>query len=323
MKEEKFIKENIKTWTYLENTLKTLKSKGFKRISGDDLNNFISAYNTSCGHLSYSRTYYGNSKTTEYLNRLVASAHGYIYAVESSHIKKMLKFFFNGFPLLIKKYMGYFAASTALFLFGMLVSFVFIMILPDNAPAFIPQDLIEGINNFDSTSRAWDNAITSGFIMTNNIKVSLIAFVLGITLGIGTCYVLIVNGFMLGGAAALAYQKGISSEFWAMILPHGVFELFAIFVGGAAGLLIAKSIISPGIYSRKDSLIKYGKTAIYFVCCTIPILVVAGTIEGYFTPSSASVSAKLIFSLAMLLILVFYLLFPVFWSNRSKFKSAS
>lgn len=323
MKEDKFIKENINTWSYLENTLKILKSKGFKKISGDGLNNFISAYNTTCGHLSYSRTYYGNSKTTEYLNRLVASAHGYIYTAKSSNVKKMVKYFFYDFPLLLKKNMGYFAASTALFLLGMLISFIFTMISPDNAPAFIPQGLIDGINNMDGTGRTWDNAFTSSFIMTNNIKVGFIAFALGITLGIGTGYVLVTNGFMLGGAAALAFNKGVSPEFWALILPHGVFELFAIFIGGAAGLLIAKAILSPGIYSRKDSLIKYGKTAIYFVCCTIPILIVAGIIEGYFTPSSVSVSAKLIFSLVMLFILMFYLLFPVLWSMRRKSKSAS
>lgn len=322
MKEDKFIKENIDTWKFLESTIAKLKSRGFKKFEKDELNNFMYSYNLACGHLSYSRTYFGNTKTTDYLNRLVASAHSYIYATKTSNAKKMLKFFFMDFPLLIKQNIGYFIASTALFLGGILLSFIFTLISPDNASAFMPQGLIDGINNFSSSGRTWDSAVQSSSILTNNIQVGFIAFALGVTLGIGTCYVLIFNGFMLGGAAALALNNGISVQFWALILPHGVLELFSIFVCGASGLLIAKAIIKPGIYSRKDSMIKYGKTAIYFVCCTIPIFIIAGIIEGFFTPSGVSDAGKLVFALLTLILLVFYMVFPVFL-KRKKSKSAS
>lgn len=312
MKEDKFIKENMNTWKYLEETAAKLKFSGFKKLRKDELNNFISAYNITCGHLSYSRTYFGNTKTTEYLNKLVSMAHGYIYATNTSNFKKMVKFFFVDFPLLIKNNLGYFIASTSLFLAGMVIAFAYIMISSDNAPAFVPQGLIDGINNFAGSGREWDNAITSSTILTNNIKVGIIAFVFGITLGIGTCYVLVFNGFMLGGAAALAYQKHISVEFWSMILPHGVLELFAIFICGAAGLMIAKSIINPGIYSRKDTIIRYGKKAIYSLCCTIPIFTVAGIIEGYITPSALPEVIKLIFAMFTLILLMIYIAIPVF-----------
>jgi uncharacterized membrane protein SpoIIM required for sporulation len=318
MKEDKFIRENIETWKFLESTVAKLKSKGFKKFGKDELNNFMYSYNLVCGHLSYSRTYFGNTKTTDYLNRLVASAHSYIYATRTSNAKKMLKFFFMDFPLLIKQNIGYLIASTSLFLGAVLLSFIFTAVSPDNASAFMPQELIDGINNFSDTGRKWDSAIQSSSIMTNNIQVGFLAFALGVTLGVGTCYILILNGFILGGAAALALNKGISVQFWALILPHGVFELFAIFVCGASGLLIGKSIVNPGKFSRKDSMVRYGKTAIYLICCTIPIFTIAGIIEGFFTPSGVSHAGKLMFSLFTLLLLVFYMVFPVLIKRKKQ-----
>jgi uncharacterized membrane protein SpoIIM required for sporulation len=318
MKEDKFIRENIETWKFLESTVAKLKSKGFKKFGKDELNNFMYSYNLVCGHLSYSRTYFGNTKTTDYLNRLVASAHSYIYATRTSNAKKMLKFFFMDFPLLIKQNIGYLIASTSLFLGAVLLSFIFTAVSPDNASAFMPQELIDGINNFSDTGRKWDSAIQSSSIMTNNIQVGFLAFALGVTLGVGTCYIMILNGFILGGAAALALNKGISVQFWALILPHGVFELFAIFVCGASGLLIGKSIVNPGKFSRKDSMVRYGKTAIYLICCTIPIFTIAGIIEGFFTPSGVSHAGKLMFSLFTLLLLVFYMVFPVLIKRKKQ-----
>lgn len=319
MKEDKFIKENSIVWADLESILKKLKSKGIQKFAPRELDNFTNLYNRTCGHLSYCRTYYGNSNTTVYLNRLVASAHSYIYTTQSSNLKDLAKFLLIKFPLLLRQNVKYFILSLSIFFIGFLLSFVFTLISIDNASAFIPQSMVDSVNAQASNDspRDWDNAIESTFILTNNIRVGFIAFALGITLGIGTLYILFYNGFPLGTLAALFYLKSNNLYFWSHILPHGVLELFAIFVCGAAGLIIGNALINPGVYSRKDALIMKVKLAIKLVCGTIPLFVIAGIIEGFVTPAaSIPEPVKLLVASLTLVLLLFYMIFP-----NIKFKS--
>ncbi len=312
MKEDKFIKDNAEIWKELEHTLKKLRAKGLKRFDRNELDMFITNYNRTCGHLSYCRTYFGNTATADYLNRLVASAHSYIYTTKSSTLKNLYKFFFMEFPRLLRSNSKFFALSTAFFCLGIALSFIYTLISPENAAAFLPKAILDNIDFGNNSSANWNGPIESSFILTNNIRVGFYAFALGITLGIGTSVVLVYNGFILGTLASLAMSKGFSLWFWSLILPHGVLELFAIFVCGAAGLSIGYAFINPGLYSRRDSLILKGKTAIKLVCGTIPIFTVAGFIEGFITPSALPQLAKLGFALFTLLLLLFWLLFPVF-----------
>ena len=313
MKEDKFINQNSEVWKNLESTLTKLKSKSIYSFSKDELDNFFNTYNLTCGHLSYARTNYGNTNTTNYLNKLVASAHSYIYTTKNFSLKRMLIFLVSGFPQLIKKNLKPILISTSIFLLGVLISFIFTLISTDNAGAFISQEMADsvlgrGANEYDSTR---NGAVLSSFIFTNNIKVGILAFAFGITLAIGTVITLYLNGYMLGALAALYVHKGGSLFFWSLILPQGILELFAIFVCGGAGLIIGYAIINPGKYSRKDSFIIRGKEAIKLVLGTIPIFVIAGLIEGYFTPSAYFTEvAKLIFAFITLLLLLIYIIVP-------------
>ncbi|WP_010249902.1 stage II sporulation protein M [Acetivibrio cellulolyticus] len=313
MKEDKFIIQNSEIWKNLELTLTKLKSKSIYSFSKDELDSFFSTYNLTCGHLSYARTNYGNTNTTNYLNKLVASAHSYIYTTKTFSLKKIFMFLLSGFPRLIKKNMKPILLATSLFVLGVAVSFIFTLISTDNAGAFISQEMADSVLNRDVNeyNSARNGAILSPFIFTNNIKVGILAFAFGITLAIGTVWLVYTNGYMLGALAALYFHKGGSLLFWSLILPHGILELFAIFICGGAGLILGYSIINPGKYSRKDSFIIKGKEAIQLVLGTIPIFIIAGLIEGNFTPSALfSEIAKLIFAFITLLLLSIYLIVP-------------
>jgi len=320
MKEDKFISQNIEIWKDFESTLEKLNSKSLYKFSKDELDSFFYSYNLVSSHLSYARTNYGNSNTTNYLNRLVASAHSYIYTSKSFSLKKALVFLVSGFPKLVKKNWKPILLSSLIFLLAMAISFIFTLISTDNAGAFIPQEMVESVlkRNVNEYVADRNGAVLSPFIFTNNIKVGILAFALGITITVGTVYVVYINGYPLGALAALYFHKGGSLLFWSLILPHGILELFAIFVCGGAGIIIGYSIINPGKYSRKDSFIIKGKEAIKLLLGTIPIFIIAGIIEGFFTPSSLfSEVAKLIFASITLLLLVVYLVVP----NITKFNN--
>jgi len=319
MKEDKFIEQNSKVWKDLEAMLLKLKSKSIYKFDKNSLNEFMNMYNTACSHLSYSRTYYGNSATTSYLNRLVASAHSYIYTTKKSTVKNLIRFFSIEFPLIIRANLRFFVFSSGLLLIATIVSFVFTMISTDNAVAFIPEEYIYGILEGDvNAPRAIsDPAVISNFIFTNNIKVGISAFALGVSFGLGTCYVLIKNGFMIGSLAALYNIKNANFLFWSLILPHGILELFAIFVCGAAGIKMGYSLINPGQYSRKDSFILRSKTALKMVLGTIPIFITAGFIEGYFTPLAIPEIIKYVFALLTLVLLILYIAIPNMKYNQN------
>ncbi len=308
MKEDQFILENSDYWARLENILHKLKSKGVNKFDKNELEDFLFLYNRACGHLSYSRTYFGDSGTTEYLNRLVASAHSYIYTSKSYNIRKLLMFFYKDFPMIFKRNVSYFWVSFSVFMLGFILSFLLTLQNRDNAAVFLPENILDGINFSDGTSDSWDGSIMSSLIFSNNIAVGLNALALGITLGIGTVWILVNNGFILGSIAALAAHSGSSVIFWSMILPHGILELFAVFICGAAGLMIGYSIINPGNFSRKDSLILRGRDAIKLTCWTIPAFIIAGLIEGFFTPAPIGAAFKYLFSLLLLAALLLYLI---------------
>jgi uncharacterized membrane protein SpoIIM required for sporulation len=313
MKEEKFIKQNTELWKKLEFTLNKLKSKSIHKFNKEELDEFFDMYNLTCGHLSFSRTYYGNNSITSYLNRLVSSAHGYIYTTKPSGIKALVNFLLIEFPLIIRTKINFILLAAFFFLLGTGISFIFTAISVDNAIAFLPKHQVEAIMGTDVNGprEAWDNAVMSSTILTNNIRVGILAFTMGVTLGIGSFVILYMNGYALGGLAALFFHKKANLLFWSLILPHGVIELIAIFICGGAGIIIGYSLINPGIYSRKDSFIIQGKTALKLVLGTIPLFIVAGIIEGYLTPSGFLPEvAKLGFALLTLLLIIVYIVIP-------------
>ncbi|XPM58840.2 MAG: stage II sporulation protein M [Leptolyngbya sp. IPPAS B-1204] len=121
--------------------------------------------------------------------------------------------------------------------------------------------------------------------MINNIRVSFVAVAGGITAGLLTTYVVLINGVLLGTIGALVGQHNLAFPFWAFVFPHGSLELPAIFLAVAAGFLIARAILFPGQYRRVDALKLYGQQAAQLVFGIVPLLVIAGAIEGFFSPS--------------------------------------
>src|SRR5208283_707261 len=94
----------------------------------------------------------------------------------------------------------------------------------------------------------------SSFVITNNIRVALTAFALGITFGLGTIWVLAVNGAMVGGIAGAFAKSGIQWQMWMVILPHGALELSAIVIAGGAGLMVGYGLWAPGQRTRRRAL---------------------------------------------------------------------
>lgn len=312
---EQFIEKNSPSWTELKNLTDLIDKKGIKQLDSEQLKHYLYLFRQSSHQLAYARTHYPGSEVISYINSLVASSHNHIYSVKKYDFSEIKNFLSFDLPNNIKKYNIYILIGTVVFLLGFVISWMMVASNPQNASYFMPQEMIEGINWDMDTSNQWDYPVMSSYIMTNNISVAFKAFVLGITLGLGTFYILFLNGALIGSLTGLVYQFGNPVGYWSLILPHGILELTAIFIAGGAGLMLARSILIPRKYSRKHSIIKSAKEAIGLMLGVIVFLIIAGIIEGFFTPINISPIYKLIFAGLTLLMILAYFAIPYFKSD--------
>ncbi|MGF7060055.1 stage II sporulation protein M [Brassicibacter mesophilus] len=315
MKQDQFIKKHSSSWTTLKNTVELLDKKSMSKLESKELRRFLHLFRQTSHQLAYARTHFPNSDVVTYLNALVGRAHNHIYAVKKNSFSEVFYYIRYGFPKQAKKLRSYIIISFLIFLIGFGISMVLVNANPQSASYFLPQAMIDNIDWNMDTSNQWDYPLMSSYIMVNNISVSLRAFAFGITLGLGTIYILFFNGALLGALTGLVYHFGAPLNYWSLILPHGIIELTAIFISAGAGLIIARSILIPNEYSRKHSIIKASKDAVSLMLGVAFLLVIAGIIEGFFTPLDISPLSKLIFAALTLIGLIIYFAIPYFKSD--------
>lgn len=278
-------------WQQLDTLLRQVERKGLRALSAAEVRLLSSLYRSVSADLARARTYDVSQTLMRDLQSLTSRAYSQIYqGSRRQEWQAVLEFYRWGFPAIVQQTVVYTAIATALFLFGALVSWWYAWRDPAFLPFLVPQDLIVQVRD---RGELWMGSIVgieplaSSGIMINNISVAFGAIAGGITAGLYTTFILVFNGLSIGAIATLVGQNNLALPFWAFVFPHGALELPAIFFAGGAGLLLARAILFPGQYRRVDALRFYGLQAAQLVYGIIPMLVIAGTIEGFFSPSPA------------------------------------
>ena len=150
-------------------------------------------------------------------------------------------------------------------------------------------------------------SVFSSTIMTNNIGVSLTACASGMLAGLGPVYLMLFNGLLIGVIGSACYRAGMSAALWSFVTPHGVLELPAIFIAGGAGLLLARGILIPGMLPRRDAIADAGRDAGRLMLGVVPILVIAGIVEGFVSPTPTPAAAKFAIGAAIFVLFALYL----------------
>jgi uncharacterized membrane protein SpoIIM required for sporulation len=201
----------------------------------------------------------------------------------------------------------------AIFMIGALGTYVATRLVPSYAYIFVPHglDVTPGDVTSEDISERFRQVphppMATG-IMANNISVAVNSFALGITAGIGTCYLLLLNAMMLGGFAAHFVNHGLGYPLVAFIAPHGTLEIFAILVSSAAGLRLGYSLAVPGGMKRSASLRLGARDAVLLVLGTVPMFIIAGFIEGFVTPSYMPGIIKILLGVTVAGMVIAYLL---------------
>jgi uncharacterized membrane protein SpoIIM required for sporulation len=281
MREALFIKKNTPRWQQFESLV-----AGRSASNPDTLADLFIQLTDD---LSYARTNYPDSQTTVYLNNLTAKVHQSIYRNKKEEKGRFVKFWKYELPLLFYSVHKQLLYSFLIFMAAVIIGVV--SAAHDNT--FVRLILGDGYVNMtlENIEKGDPMAVYKSkgqldmfFMITlNNIFVSFKAFAYGIFVSIGTVYILLFNGIMLGAFQYFFHQQGLLLTSVLSIWIHGTLEISAIVIGGCAGLVMGNSILFPGTYSRLDSLKIGAKKGLKIIIGLVPIFIMAGFLESFIT----------------------------------------
>lgn len=320
MKEITFLKQNADKWQQFETLI---SAKG-----GSDPDLMADLFIQLTDDLSYSKTHYPKAKTTQYLNSIAARVHQEIYKNKKEKKSRLITFWKYELPFIFKNSHKQLLYSFIIFIVAILVGVVssayddsFVrLILGDS---YVNMTL-ENISKGDPMAVYKSSTQIDMFlgITMNNIRVSFIAFVMGILFSFGTGYILFSNGIMLGAFQYFFYAKGLLLQSALVIWIHGTLEISAIVIAGAAGLTMGNSILFPGTYSRGVSFVRGAKQGVKIVIGLVPIFIAAGFLESFVTrysnmPMWLSLS---IIGISLSFIIWYFIIYPIRLNNKAKGK---
>lgn len=316
MKEITFLKHNGDRWQHFESLI---DKKGH---SDPDL--MADLFIQLTDDLSYSRTHYPKSKTTQYLNAVAARVHQEIYKNKKEKRNRIVAFWKYELPFLFRNSHRHLLTAFIIFFIAMLIG----MVSAANDDSFVRLILgdsyvnmtLENINKNDPMAvyKSMNQMDMFLAITLNNVYVSFLCFVLGILFSVGTGYMLFSNGIMLGAFQYFFYAKGLLLKSVLVIWIHGTLEISAIIIAGCAGLTMGNSILYPGTYSRAVSFQKGAKQGLKIIIGLVPVFIAAAFLEAFVTRhTDMPVLLSLgIISTSLFFISWYFLIYPIQLNNR-------
>lgn len=314
-----WLEGRVERWQWLEQQCR--QQGGERQDSARSSIEFIEGFRALGSDLSLARAASPDSRLTRYLTGLFARSYEQIYRRPSALWRSLKDVFLYEAPAIVYDLRGALAATVSLFLLSICCGGWLVYSFPDLAGLFVSQQMIDTVESGDLWTDDLFNILPSSVlalsIITNNVAVTLFAFVLGAFYGLGTIYIISLNGLMLGGVFAFTAHHGLAGRLFEFIIAHGVVELSVICLAGAAGIYLGEALMRPGNRTRVEAFRTAVRRAGALLLVAIPFLVGAGFIEGYVSPNAAfSLSTRLV--VGLLFGLVFWLVLTRgFWQRHS------
>jgi len=277
MREALFIKQNTQRW------------KDYEKQQTSDPDELAESFISITDDLAYAKTFYPKSKTTKYLNGLAAGFHQSIYKNRKEKTNRFITFWKYELPLIFYKHRRQLLYSFLFFVVFSLMGWLSAKYDNTFLRAILGNDYVnmtnENIAKGDpfGVYKQGDSSLMFLMIASNNIRVELMTFVMGIFLSIGTIYELMFNGIMMGSFQYYFASKGFGLQSVLVIWLHGTLELSSIIIAGGAGLILGNSILFPKTFTRMVSLKNAAKDGLKIGIGLIPIFITAAFIESFLT----------------------------------------
>ncbi len=306
---EAFIVDRSADWAELGGMLDAVKNKRVSALGGPWIARFADLYRSASADLAVAQLRFPRNPIVIELNTLAAQAHNALYAAPTRFWTRFATFFAAGFPRVIRSNARFVWAGTGVFVAAMFLGWLWFALDPNAA-----------LDSFGLTGGQFNEAevplttpseslVSFVEIGLNNIRVAFLAFAFGVLGCVGTLFLLVFNGLMLGVFGAQAFEIGQGADFMALVTPHGVVELTIIVLAGAAGMRIGWAVISPGRRRRGLAVAAAGRDAVRILVGTMPLFVLAALVEGFITTAGWSVFVNVVFGWGFGLIVWGYLAF--------------
>jgi uncharacterized membrane protein SpoIIM required for sporulation len=313
-----WLQQRIPAWQELETLLQSRDRKS------DDIKQaqkIITGFRTLVSDLSLAREAIPGSRIHHWLEALFMRGHTLIFRAPGNALLRLRDIYAFESPALIRQMSRLLVYTVVLFISAIVCGWLLIGAFPDLVPLFASTEMINRVQSgelwTDGLLNIMPSSLLSLSLMTNNITVSIFAFSLGAFYGLGTLYIITLNGLMLGGVFAFTAQYGLADELFKFIIAHGVVELSVICIAGAMGLKLGEALLRPGSVTRQQAFRAATADAAKVLLVAVPFLVVAGLIEGYISPDPQfGMSLRVVVGLASGMLFWLLLIFGLPWLRR-------
>ncbi len=311
MRQENFEQQNRKLWDEFNDIVNKFDSRQGLELP------FL--YRQICNHyaLALSREY--SPALVDYLHSMALKGHEHIYRYHTPWLSKTVEFLSIGFPKVLRLNFIYFFVALSLFALPGIITGYFCYqkheliysILDDSRVAQIefmynPSNRKMGRSELRNSDT---NVVMFGFYIKNNIGIGFRTFAGGIMAGIGTIFFLIYNGILLGGISGYVTHLGFIETFWPFVSGHGAFELTAIVISGASGLMLGHRVLAPGNRKRVQALKSIAPDALKLIIGAAIMFLIAAFIEAFWSPCSVAIHIKYIVAAILWSLVLFYFIF--------------
>jgi uncharacterized membrane protein SpoIIM required for sporulation/uncharacterized RDD family membrane protein YckC len=318
---ERFVMRKRDGWEAFRTVAARAERVGLKQLGAAEIPPFAARYREVAADLARARTYGVDPRVLEYLERVVSAGHNALYGRHTGQRVHLRRLLLRELPAAVVAARAYVLAALLLFAAPAVTGYLLIRERPAVAEEVLPDEMIararagaerraQGIGYAEAPSMYLP--FVASRIITNNVQVAFFAFAFGITAGVGTLILLVMNGLFFGAVLGLFANYGLAGWLLTFVAGHGVLELTAIFISAGAGLLVAAALVAPGDLTRRDALVLAGRHAARLVGAAVLLLCLAGTIEGLLSASDAPPAFKFATSAATAILLALY-----FASGRS------
>lgn len=291
LKSAQFRREREAAWKELEGLLARLEKGGLETLTAEELHRLPVLYRSAVSSLSVATAISLDKNLLDYLTALVGRAYIAVYGAKRRVGEAVADFFLVRFPWAVRRHFLFVLAAYALLGLGILTGYRMVLADPERYYSLVDEGLAEGRNPAASTPELRDILYGGGkgplglfatFLFTHNAKIGMVCFAVGFVAGVPVIYLLFFNGLELGALAALYQTRGLGAEFWAWVLPHGITELSAVALSGAAGMAIGAALVFPGRHTRMRNLALQGREVALLALGAVAMFLIAGLIEGIF-----------------------------------------
>jgi uncharacterized membrane protein SpoIIM required for sporulation len=297
-----FRRQREATWRELEELIGRADRGGLRALSATELARLPHLYRATLASLSVARSISLDQALIRYLENLIGRAYFVAYGSRAPLFAQLRRFLLETWPASVRRRWRALALSALLVVIGAITAYVLTRGDLDYYYSFVggmAQDRTPASSTAELRAGLYDQGNFSSFLATfaaelfsHNARIGILVFALGFVIGLPSAFLLFYNGLVLGAFVALYTSRGLGWDVWGWLLPHGVTELGAVILCGAAGFTIAGALAFPGVRSRLDNLRDHGRDAARIVAGCVLMLFVAGLIEGIFRQTVTSIGVR-------------------------------